>query len=99
MLRLDGDLRLLLRGLPLGDDHALKVLALGLLGHDFLDDGGEVGVVLFTYITISHTLLPLAYPSLAMSRLLSGMNVVLLGEGMIRRTPSEVVHSCFGSNW
>merc|ERR1712107_260847 len=39
-------------GLPLGsglalvDDHALKVLALGLLGGDFPDDGLEVGVVI-----------------------------------------------------
>lgn len=33
-------------GLPLVDDHALQVLALGLLGGDFFDDGREVGVVL-----------------------------------------------------
>lgn len=33
-------------GFALVDDHALKVLALGLLGGDFPDDGLEVGVVL-----------------------------------------------------
>ena len=46
MLALDVWAAALRRSLALVDDHALEVLALGLLGGDFPDDGLEVRVVL-----------------------------------------------------